>query len=94
MKSSVETDLDRYKIMSDGEIADPVSLTEKGFIDIARIENGGSFGVNALIDRKPRMSTAKCLTRCHLLVLTYPEWKISEGLIEAKKVKERVEFVK
>ena len=55
--------------MTDGDNADPVMLTEKGFIDIARIEPGGSFGALALIDGKPRMSTTKCLTRCHLLVL-------------------------
>ena len=74
-------------------MADPVVITEKGFVDIARIEQGGSFGALALIDGKPRMSTTKCLTRCHLLVLNADEWKDCEAQIFHRQVKERVEFV-
>ena len=61
--------LDKYNIYSEGDVANPIDLTDKGFIDVGRIEPGGSFGALALIDGKNRMCTTKCLTRCHFLTL-------------------------
>lgn len=60
---------DEFKIIYDGEKADPHEIIEDGFVDIARVSVGTSFGELALIDGKPRMATIKCLTRCHFLVL-------------------------
>ena len=47
-------------------------------IDICRVIAGGSFGTLALTDGKPRITTAKCLLRTHLMVLTRSDWKKSE----------------
>lgn len=90
--NSVEEDL--RKIYSEGEVADPVALTDRGFIDIGRIEPGGSFGALALIDGKPRMCTTKCLTRCHFLVLNKVDWLRAEKDIRKRKIEERVAFIK
>ena len=49
-QNEVEPKQDIFNIYSDGEPADPISLTDPGFIDIARIEAGGSFGALALLD--------------------------------------------
>ena len=70
--------LDKYNIYSEGDLANPIELTDKGFIDVGRIEPGGSFGALALIDGKPRMCTTKCITRCHFLTLNKAEWKKAE----------------
>ena len=87
-------DLDIYKIYSDGEPADPVALTEPGFVDIARIEAGGSFGALSLIQGKKRMGTTKALTRCHLLALSKTDWKQCEKEITERKISDRVTFIK
>ena len=60
---------DDLKLLHDGDRSDPTEIIEEGFVDIARVTAGCSFGELALIDRKPRMSSVKCLTRCHFLVL-------------------------
>ena len=63
-------DESKPNIYTEGEQADPIKLVDEGYIDIARIEAGGSFGALALLDGFSRRATTKCLTRCHLLVLT------------------------
>ena len=70
-----DEDLDEFHIWSDGEAVDPIALTSKGMIDIARIIAGGSFGQMSLTDGKPRLSTVKCLSRVHLLILDKESWK-------------------
>ena len=60
--------------MHDGERVDPTEITEEGFVDIARLSEGCSMGELALVDKKPRMATVKCLTRCHLLVLNRADY--------------------
>jgi CRP-like cAMP-binding protein len=50
------------------EIMDP------GFVDVARIEEGGAIGELALVDGKPRMCTTKALTRLHLIVINKHEF--------------------
>jgi CRP-like cAMP-binding protein len=44
-------------------------------VDIGRVVAGGSFGALALTDGKPRISTTKCITRVHLLVLDKAHWR-------------------
>lgn len=90
--NSVEEDI--KKVYTAGEVVDPVTLTDRGFIDIGRIEPGGSFGALALIDGKPRMCTTKCLTRCHFLVLSKSDWLRAEKDIRKRKIEERVAFIK
>ena len=65
---------DPYNVMSDGGEANPFLLSDKGMIDISRVVAGGSFGALALVDGKPRITTTKCLTRCHIMVLTKHDW--------------------
>ena len=79
-------DDDKYKIYSDGIPADPIKLTDPGFIDIARVEAGGSFGALSLVDGKMRMATAKTLTRCHCLVLNAKDWACTEKDIKKRKI--------
>ena len=56
--------------MNDGRKLEASSIVDAGFIDIARITSGGSFGELALIDGKPRLITVKALTRCHMLTIS------------------------
>ena len=86
--------LDKYNIYSEGEVANPIELTDKGFIDVARLEPGGSFGALALIDGKPRMCTTKTLTRCHFLILNKADWKKAEKNIQKRKIEDKVNFIK
>jgi len=76
---------DVYHVESEGKPADPIHLTTKGMVDIGRVVAGGSFGALALTDGKPRLSTAKCISRCHLLVLDRHDWRKSEYDIKKRK---------
>ena len=87
-------DLDEFNILSDGQPADPLELLEEGFVDIARLESGGSFGELAIIDGKPRMSTIKCLTRCHFIVLSKAAYNKTLYEIEKKRQAEKSNFIK
>ena len=93
-QSENSEELDIYKIYSEGEPANPVALTDPDFVDIARIEPGGSFGALSLIQGKKRMGTTKALTRCHLLVLNKNDWKESEKEIQERKIADKVAFIK
>ena len=42
--SEKSNDSDIYKINSDGDPVNPIELTDANFVDVARIEAGGSFG--------------------------------------------------
>lgn len=72
---ALELNDDPYKLKSDGRRIKVEDLLEKGFVDIARIHAGGSFGEMALIDGKPRFCTTKCLTRCHIIVIKKDEFE-------------------
>ena len=78
-------DEDEFGLFSDGNEINPIELIDPGFIEIARLEAGGSFGELALIDGKPRMATIKCLKRCHFLVLSKKEYLKSLDEIKSKK---------
>ena len=69
-------------------------LIDPGFIDIARIECGGSVGALALVDGKPRICTVKCLTRCHFISLSVGDFKKGLEEIERKKKMILVNFLK
>jgi CRP-like cAMP-binding protein len=81
-------------LLLDGEYVDPVSLIDPGFIDVARVTGGGSFGALALLDGKPRMATIKCLTRCHFMVLTRSDYEKTLSAIDSKRRGLKVSFVK
>ena len=40
---------DHYKIYSEGAEISPIDITDPNFVDVARIEPGGSFGALSLI---------------------------------------------
>lgn len=65
-------------------------MTPIGFVDIARVEPGGSFGALSLVDGKMRMATAKALTRVHCLYLNADDWAKTKADIERKKIARRV----
>ena len=93
-QAAAEEEADVNHVMSEGELADPFALTSKGMVDIARVVAGGSFGGNALTDGKPRLSTTKCISRCHLLVLNVADWKTSERAMIKREVTDKVAFIK
>ena len=81
---------DKFNVKEDFEIKNPADLVEEKFIDIARLESGGSFGELALIDGKPRMATIKCLTRCHFITLTKNIYKRSLDKIDRKALDDKI----
>lgn len=85
---------DIYHLNHEGEPADPIELCEQGFVDVARLAGGASFGALALLDGKPRMATTKCLTRCHLLTLSKTDYNKTLATIEQKTRMLKVNFVK
>lgn len=92
MKKKLEED--EFGLLSDGNEVNPINLIDPGFIEIARLEAGGSFGELALIDGKPRMATIKCLKRCHFLVLSKKEFLKSLEDIKQKKKAALVNWIK
>jgi hypothetical protein len=85
---------DEFKILHEGERADPHEIIEDGFVDMARVTVGASFGELALIDGKPRMATIKCLTRCHFLVLNRQDYIKSLKDQERKRKYDRVSVIR
>lgn len=67
---------------------------DKGFVDIARIYEGGSFGENALRDGKPRFISVKCLERCHLLFISKAGFEKARDETDRKARNELVNFIK
>ena len=93
-QAALEEELDVNHVKSAGKPKCPIEYTSKGMVDIARIIAGGSFGANALKCGKPRLSTTKCITRCHLLVLNVVDWKTSEKAIVKRELIEKCAFIK
>lgn len=69
-------------------------MMDNGFVDIARLMAGGSFGQNALIDGKPRFCTTRCIERCHLLYISKANYIKSIEIKDKKKSNELVNFIK
>jgi CRP-like cAMP-binding protein len=63
-------------------------------VDIARLAGGGSFGALALLDGKPRMTSIKTLSRCHLMTLSKTEYNKTLQTIEQKTRMVKVNFIK
>lgn len=84
---------DPYKLI-DVKPMDPKKLVDHGFVDIARLSGGGSFGALALIDGKPRMTTIKSLKRCHLMILSKKAYNKTLETIEIKKRMVKVNFLR
>ena len=82
------------KLNDEVEPADPIELTDPGFVDIARLCCGGSFGALALIDGKPRMATTKTLVRTHLMTLSKVDYNKTLETIEYKRRMVKVNFIK
>ena len=76
------------------ESVDPQSLLDPGFVDIARITGGMSFGALCLLDSKPRMATNKCLTKCHLMTLSKSDYDKTLNTIQHKRRMNLVNVVK
>lgn len=73
---------------------DPTTLLDPGFIDMARITGGMSFGALCLLDGKPRMATNRCLTKCHLMTLSKADYDKTLNTIQHKRRMNLVNFVK
>lgn len=74
---------------------DPIPLIEKGFIDIARLSAGMSFGLRAL-DNETSFSKAtfKCLTKAHLMILKASDFIKFKNAVEHKKRMELINFIR
>jgi CRP-like cAMP-binding protein len=88
----IEKDL--YKLRTNGKKQDPIAMTEKGFIDIARIFEGGSFGENSLVDGKPRFCTTKCMQRTHIIYISKTNFEKAVEQTKRKHNSELVNFIK
>ena len=67
---------------------------DPGFVDMARITGGMSFGALCLLDSKPRMATNKCLTKCHLMCLSKVDYDKTLVKIQVKRRMNLVDFIK
>lgn len=85
---------DPFKLKTDGTPVKPMDIIDPGFIDIARLEAGGSFGELALLDGKPRMATIKCLQRCHFFIISKNLYEKSLDEIERKRLNAQINYVK
>lgn len=85
---------DEFKVFTCGKKVEPSLIIDPGFVDIARVEGGGSLGALALIDGKPRMATMKALTRCHFISISMPQYQKALDMIARKKEAKRVNFIK
>jgi len=85
---------DLYKVASRGKNIHASLVIDPGFIDVARIEEGGSIGALALVDGKPRICTTKCLVRSHFISISKTQFLKALDEIERKKQAARVNFIK
>ena len=85
--------------LSDGPILRAEDLldddeTPELVTDLARLGPGSSFGELALLLSKPRMSTIKCMSRCHFMVLSKKDFKKGLEQIEYRKLIEKINFIR
>ena len=78
-------DEDEFGLLDDGILVNASELVDPGFVEIARLNAGCSFGELALIDGKPRMATIKCLKRAHFMILSKKEYNKSLDDIKYKR---------
>lgn len=55
-----------------------------GYITIAKLTNGSSFGELALIESKPRMATIRCLKDCDFIILSKDDYNRIIGTLVKK----------
>ena len=65
-----------------------------GFLTIAKLKDGSSFGELALIDNKPRMATIRCLRNTNFMVLSKNDYNSVLGVIERRDYQEKINFLK
>ena len=85
---------DPFWLLKNGKKIEPSETVDKGFIDVARVEEGGTIGELALVDGKPRMCTTKCLTRVHLIKIIRSDYNKAIIEIERKRIIAMVNFIK
>ena len=82
-----ETDeTDVFKLRSDGRVINPHDIIDKEFVDVARINEGGSVGELSLTDGKPRFCTVKAITRTHLLSLSKQDFEKAKYETKRKRI--------
>jgi CRP-like cAMP-binding protein len=67
---------------------------DEGFITVAKLIAGSSFGELALLEQKPRAASIRCLKVCHFMVLTKKSYNNVIGKIEKKQLYEKINFLK
>lgn len=85
---------DVFGLLTDGVKVNPIDLLEKGNVDIARLEAGGSCGELCLIDGKPRMATVICLKRTHFFILSKKLYNQALQELNLQRIKDKSDFLK
>lgn len=65
-----------------------------GYLTVAKLVDGSSFGELALLEQKPRMATIRCLKNTHFMVLTKEAYNRVIAKIERKAFNEKVNFLR
>lgn len=93
-KTDTDENEDPFKLVSRGKNINANELIDKAFIDIARVNEGGSVGELSLVDGKPRFCTVKALTRCHLVCLSRHDYEKAKDQTKKKRISNLVSFMK
>ena len=83
-------DTEQRPIISDSTIEEE----DFGYLTVAKLVDGSSFGELALLEQKPRMATIRCLQPTHFMVLTKEAYHRVIAKIERKAFNEKVNFLR
>eukprot|EP00347_Sterkiella_histriomuscorum_P000821 403374386 len=67
---------------------------DDGFIQVAKLIDGSSFGELALLEQKPRAATIRCLQNSHFMVLTKNDYVRVIGKIERRAYNDKINFLR
>ena len=69
-------------------------MEDDGFIQVAKLVDGSSFGELALLEQKPRAATIRCLTNSHFMVLSKNDYNRVIGKIERRTYNDKINFLR
>ena len=88
---------DKFYIIIQGTVSVivPIPVDDQiNMVSVAQLSSGMAFGELALMKNQPRAASIKCLTDCHLAVLSKPDYMKVIGKAEAKLLDRKIQFLK